>query len=88
MTFIALLGSFNRIYSVFFIAVGGYRSQLLHIKNVRPSRSDEQGLVGEYRADGQGESEDPRDSVQHTQTSSGKSANDVRGDFLDIEFKS
>lgn len=67
-----------------FHSSGGYRSQLLHIKNVRPFRSDEQGLVGKYRPDGQGQSEDPRHSVQHTQTSCGKSTHIMRGDLLDV----
>lgn len=52
--------------------IGGHRSQLLHIKNIRPIRSHEQGLVGKHRPDGQRQSEDPRNSVQHSQTSSGK----------------
>lgn len=63
------------------LSAGGHRSQLLHIKNIRPVRSDEQGLVGKYRPDGQGESEDPWDPVQHTQTSSGESTNDIKGDL-------
>ncbi len=40
--------------------------------------------MGKYRADGQGESEDPWDSVQHTQTGSGKSTDGMRGDFLGV----
>lgn len=55
----------------FSASTGRYGSWLLHVKNIQSFGSNEQGPLGKYQPDGQGQSEDPRDFVQHTQTSSG-----------------
>lgn len=62
--------------------LGGLGPQLLHIKNIRPLGPHEQRLVGKYREDGEGQSEDPWDSVQHTPTGSGKSNDTTEGDLV------
>lgn len=51
---------------------GGHGPRLLHIQDVQPDRPHEQGLVGKHRPHGQGESEDPRDPVQHAPAGGGK----------------
>lgn len=66
------------------ISSGGHGSQLLHIKNLQPLRSHEQRLVGKYRPDGEGQSEDPRDSVQHAQAGCGKSGDSTENEILKL----
>lgn len=58
--------------SSFSTNAGGHRSQLLHISDIWSNRLCQPRSVGEHRPNGERQSEDSWDIVQHSSASSGK----------------